>query len=66
MALFDDPPVEKRLPHRLGEDLATLSIDELQARIGLLEAEIGRLRAAITAKDASRIAASAFFRKSPD
>ena len=44
MALFDDPPREKPQPHRIGEDLATLSIDELEAHIALLDAEIVRLR----------------------
>ncbi len=62
MALFDDPPREKPQPHRIGEDLATLSIDELQARIALLDAEILRLREAIAAKAASRSAASSFFK----
>lgn len=62
MALFDDTPVEKPTPHRIGEDLGRLSIDELTDRIALLEAEIGRLREAITAKAASRAAASSFFK----
>lgn len=62
MPLFDDPPGERPAPHRLGEDLATLSIDELEARIALLDAEIGRLRQAIEAKTASRHAASSFFK----
>jgi uncharacterized small protein (DUF1192 family) len=63
MALFDDLPVEKPAPHRIGEDLARLSIDELEARIGLLEGEITRLREAIEAKTASRDAASSFFKR---
>lgn len=62
MSLFDDVPKEKPVPHRLGEDLATLSIDELEARIELLQAEIVRLRTAIEGKTASRQAASAFFK----
>ena len=62
MSLFDDVPKEKPQPHRLGEDLARLSIDELQERVGLLEAEIERLRMAIAGKTASHHAASAFFK----
>lgn len=62
MALFDDAPVERAVPHRIGEDLATLSINELHERVALLEAEIGRLRDAITSKTASRSAASSFFK----
>ncbi|SHG72453.1 Uncharacterized small protein, DUF1192 family [Kaistia soli DSM 19436] len=62
MALFDEPAKEKPLPHRLGEDVSALSIDELQERVGLLEAEIVRLRAAIEGKTASRHAASSFFK----
>ncbi|WP_371812707.1 DUF1192 domain-containing protein [Kaistia sp. 32K] len=62
MALFDDVPVEKPAPHRIGEDLGRLSIDELNERITLLEGEIGRLREAIEAKTASRAAASSFFK----
>ena len=62
MALFDDVPAEKPVPHRIGEDLSRLSIDELADRIALLEGEIGRLREAIAAKTASRAAASSFFK----
>lgn len=62
MALLDDPPMEKPAPHRLGEDLSALSIDELKDRVSLLEAEIIRLRTAIDNKTASRHAASSFFK----
>ncbi len=62
MSLFDDVPKEKPLPHRIGEDLSRLSIDELQERITLLEAEIVRLRQAVDGKTASHRAASSFFK----
>lgn len=62
MALFDDVPAEKPAPHRIGEDLGRLSIDELTDRIALLEAEIGRLRESIATKTASRATASSFFK----
>lgn len=45
----------------IGEDLSTLSIDELTARITTLEEEIARICAAIESKRSSRdLAASAF------
>jgi uncharacterized small protein (DUF1192 family) len=62
MSLFDDAPKEKPTPHRIGEDLARLSIDKLHERITLLEAEIVRLRLAIDGKTASHRAASSFFK----
>ena len=37
MALFeDDAPAKRAVPHRIGEDLATLSVDELHERVELL------------------------------
>lgn len=63
MALFDDAPKERPQPHRIGEDLATLSLEELSERVALLEGEIRRLRSAIDAKSASRDAAAAFFKR---
>ena len=62
-----DPFAEERprpaiTVHDLGQDLATLSVAELEERIELLEREIERLREATARKEASRAAASAFFR----
>jgi uncharacterized small protein (DUF1192 family) len=48
--------------HAIGEDLSSLSIEDLQARIGALQAEIARLEAAIAAKSAHRDAAAKLFR----
>ncbi|MCX5516374.1 DUF1192 domain-containing protein [Kaistia algarum] len=62
MALFEDPPVQRPKPHTLGEDLSALSLEEIELRIALLEAEIIRLREAHHSKSASRVAASAFFK----
>jgi uncharacterized small protein (DUF1192 family) len=62
MALFDEEPVKKKLVHALGEDLTTLSEDELAARVELLKAEIVRLEEAKTARRLTREAASAFFK----
>jgi len=49
-------------PHVVGMALDSLSIDELEARIAMLEAEIARLRQAISRKSESRNAAEAVFR----
>ena len=49
--------------HVIGEDLSALSIEELRARIAGLEAEIIRLKEAINAKSASRLAADQFFKR---
>jgi uncharacterized small protein (DUF1192 family) len=48
--------------HEIGTDLSAVSVDELDERIALLEVEIGRLREEKARKQASRDAASAFFR----
>lgn len=57
----DDRPARK-LAHEVGQDLATLSVDELDERIGLLRDEITRLEQARDAKSASRRAAESVFR----
>jgi len=57
----DDERIEKPAL-QIGEDLATISVEELQQRITLLEAEIERLRAEIEAKTATRAAAEDFFK----
>ena len=48
----------------IGQDLALLSVAELNERISLLKEEIARLEADIAKKEAKRNAADAFFRKS--
>jgi uncharacterized small protein (DUF1192 family) len=55
---------EKRKPtsHNVGMNLDTLSVEELEERITLLDGEIARLRAAIAAKGNSRKAAEAAFK----
>ena len=61
-ALADEKPRPKPAAHEVGQDLSTLSVAELDERIGLLEREVGRLREARARKEASRAAASAFFK----
>lgn len=48
----------------LGQDLSAMSEHELAARIAAMEAEIARCREAMTARQATRNAAAAFFKTS--
>ena len=59
--LEEKPPVKPAV-HAVGEDLSTFSVSELDERIEILEREIERLKEARAAKEASRMAASAFFK----
>jgi uncharacterized small protein (DUF1192 family) len=52
----------KKVVHEVGSPLDRLSVDELGARIALLEEEIARLRQAIEAKKSSKDAADSFFK----
>ncbi|HVX82756.1 MAG TPA: DUF1192 domain-containing protein [Devosiaceae bacterium] len=58
-----DEPRRKPSAHEVGMMLDTMSIEELEERIALLEGEIARLRAAIEAKRKSRSAADSFFKR---
>ncbi len=60
--LFDDDLPKKPKTHELGMILDAMSVEELGERIGLLEAEIARLRAAIELKRKSRDAAASVFK----
>ena len=60
--LLEERPAAKPAPHEIGQDLATLSVSELDERIAILEGEIERLKEAKAKKEASRTAASAFFK----
>jgi len=59
----DDDRPKKKIVHDIGQDLALLSVKELEERIALLKEEIGRLEASITSKQASRNVADTFFKK---
>jgi len=52
----------KPAAHELGQDLSALSIAEIDERIEVLKREIERLKEARGRKEASKDAASAFFR----
>jgi uncharacterized small protein (DUF1192 family) len=58
----EEQPRQSLAGHEVGEELSMLSIEEIDERIELLEREIGRLKEARTRKEASRTAASAFFK----
>jgi uncharacterized small protein (DUF1192 family) len=60
--MFDDEPRKEPKIHQVGMPIDTLSVDELQERIGQLEAEIARLREAIAARQQTRAAADSIFR----
>jgi len=63
MAHYDEDQPKKPVSWTVGEDLSSLSIDELGARIELLKAEIDRIEEAITAKRASLGVADSFFKR---
>ncbi len=50
MSIFDDDRPKKPSAHEIGSDLSLLSVDELKARIALMQAEIARLEAEIATK----------------
>jgi uncharacterized small protein (DUF1192 family) len=62
-AIDEDDRPKKKIAHEIGQDLALLSVEELNDRIGLLNDEVARLRAALEKKQASRSAADQFFRR---
>ena len=60
---WDDLTPKPKKGVTLGEDLKTLSVSELQARIGELEQEIERVKAELGAKKAHEAAAAAVFKR---
>ena len=62
MPIEDDDRPRKKITHEIGQDLSLLSLEELNERIALLNAEAERLREAAARKRASKDAASAFFK----
>jgi uncharacterized small protein (DUF1192 family) len=59
----DDDRPKKKIVHEIGQDLALLSVKELEGRIALMKEEITRLEASIKSKQASRNVADTFFKK---
>ncbi len=63
---IDPEELLPRKPKRdlvVGEDISTLSVTELEARIAALEAEIVRGREALQARTSTRSAADAAFKR---
>jgi uncharacterized small protein (DUF1192 family) len=62
-AADDDDRPKKKVAHEIGQDLALLSVRELDERIALLQSEIARLEANKVGKQALRQTADQFFKK---
>jgi uncharacterized small protein (DUF1192 family) len=62
MPIDDEDRPAKKIAHEIGQELALLSVEELNDRVALLKAEIGRLEGALAGKKASRDVASKFFK----
>lgn len=63
MALFDDEPAKKVRVHEIGQNLAALSVGDLQERIEQLKDEIHRLETELGTKDSTKAAAEALFKR---
>lgn len=61
--LDDDDRPRPKVAHEIGQDLALLSVQELEARIALLRGEIERLEADIARKRSTRATADQFFKQ---
>jgi uncharacterized small protein (DUF1192 family) len=59
----DDDRPKKKVTHEIGQDLSLLSVEELSARVQLLQDEIKRLEADMAQKRATRMAADQFFKR---
>ena len=62
-AMDEDDRPKKKVVHEIGQDLTLLSVEELAARVALLNEEIARLEADMTKKRATRAAADQFFKR---
>jgi uncharacterized small protein (DUF1192 family) len=60
---WDDLKPKPKPGIALGEDLKSLSVAELEARIAALEGEIERVRGELAAKKAHEAAAAAVFKR---
>ena len=63
MDLDDLQPVKKPKSYELGQELGKHSVSELQALIDALKAEIARVEQALGAKQSSKNAADAAFKR---
>lgn len=60
--MFGDEAVKKPRGHEVGMSIDTMSVAELEERIGMLRAEIGRLEQAIAARQKTRNEADSLFK----
>ncbi len=63
MDLDELQPVKKPKSYELGQDLSKLSVGELKALIADLKSEIARVEEALGAKQSSKSAAEAVFKR---
>jgi uncharacterized small protein (DUF1192 family) len=63
MPLFDEETPKKKVLHEIGQDLAMLSVAEIDERIALLKGEVERLEAMKASKGSHRSVADAFFKR---
>ncbi|MCS6760220.1 MAG: DUF1192 domain-containing protein [Candidatus Devosia euplotis] len=59
---MDEDEIKTPRAHEVGMAIDVMSVEELTERIGLLEGEIRRLRAAIEARGETRQAAESVFK----
>ncbi|MEB2845731.1 DUF1192 family protein [Rhizobiales bacterium RZME27] len=62
MTFLDDDRPKKPLAHEIGQDLSTLSVDEIDKRVALLREEIARLEAEKVTKASGKAAAENLFK----
>jgi uncharacterized small protein (DUF1192 family) len=62
-AIDDEDRPKNKIVHEIGQELALLSVKEIDERVALLKEEIARLEAAKAGKQASRNVADTFFKK---
>ncbi len=60
--MFDEDEVKRPKSHEVGMPIDTMSVAELEERIGLLRGEIVRLEQAIAARQKTRAAADSVFK----
>ena len=59
---FDDLPKPKPSKHEIGQDLSSISVDELAERIAILKSEIERLEAEQAKKNKAKSTAANVFK----
>lgn len=60
--MFDDDAAKKPKGHEVGMPIDAMSVEELTERVGMLEGEIARLKAAIDARQKHKSDALSIFR----